>query len=87
MLFETDLTRETMTMIYAQILGRALVRYDESVKSMIPELISATLEVYDVVKAKLKPTPRKLQYVFSQRDAQSIFQGVCTGNPKTISSS
>ena len=42
------------------------------------------LSVYEKVKTELLPTPSKSHYTFNLRDIWRVFQGICSGSAKTI---
>lgn len=49
-----------------------------------PRTVSATVELFTRVVAKLKPTPAKSQYSFNLRDVSRVFQGVTQCNYRTL---
>lgn len=44
------------------------------------------LKIFEYVKSQLLPTPSKSHYTFNLRDIWKVVQGICSANPKNISS-
>ena len=53
-------------------------RFDSqpSLLQLVPSLTSATIDLWQAVKAKMLPTPSKFHYIFNMRDLARVFQGV-----------
>lgn len=47
---------------------------------MARSIVSASVEVYQRIKADLLPTPSKIHYSFNIRDLSKVFQGVITSD-------
>jgi dynein heavy chain, axonemal len=47
------------------------------VVSLVPNVVAATIELYNTVLAELLPTPSKSHYTFNLRDLSKVFQGIC----------
>jgi dynein heavy chain len=54
------------------------------VKSLSPNMVQATLHVYNTISASLLPTPAKSHYTFNLRDLSKVFQGVLQGDPNFV---
>jgi len=80
----TELDKETVTRIFTVLLDYFLKRFSENVKQILPEVVESVLFVYETVKKELLPTPTKSHYTFNLRDISKVFQGICSGNPKSI---
>ena len=81
-----ELEKSTLAAIFDHLLSHSLGRYNEVVKSLIPQLIELQLSLFEQVRAKLLPIPSKPHYQFNLRDISRVFQGVSRSTPKTIDS-
>ncbi|KAJ1529234.1 hypothetical protein ONE63_006036 [Megalurothrips usitatus] len=71
----------------AAIFGTVARWWLSRTERLLPELdrlVSATLDVYDVVLRELLPTPTKTHYTFNLRDLSKVFQGMLMANPKAV---
>lgn len=50
--------------------------FNESVQGVTDALVSATVELYNNIRAELLPTPSKSHYTFNLRDLSKVVQGV-----------
>ena len=57
--------------------------FKSNVIKVASTLVSVTMQVYELTKAKLLPTPAKFHYIFNLRDVSRVFQGVMTV-PKAV---
>ena len=55
--------------------------FSRDVASMGPNMVEATVAVYQEIMKELKPTPTKSHYQFNLRDVSKVFQGILMGNP------
>lgn len=51
---------------------------------MRPQLVTATVELYNAIRAELLPTPNKSHYTFNLRDLGKVVQGLMRADPKTL---
>jgi dynein heavy chain len=78
----TDIEDETITKIFNKITSFYLGRFPENFKTAVPDMIAATLNIYNNVKLSLLPTPSKSHYLFTLRDVSRVFQGCCQASAK-----
>ncbi|KAJ9459042.1 Dynein-1-beta heavy chain [Diplonema papillatum] len=52
--------------------------------SLVPQLVQASVDVYNTICEKLLPTPEKSHYTFNLRDISKVFQGICLATPKRL---
>jgi dynein heavy chain len=57
--------------------------FNEGIQAVSEPLVSATVELYNAIRASLLPTPSKSHYTFNLRDLSKVVQGVMRGDPKT----
>ncbi|CCW70441.1 unnamed protein product [Phytomonas sp. Hart1] len=50
--------------------------FSSSLRSQSNALVSATVDVYETLRDKLKPSPEKSHYTFNLRDMRKVFQGI-----------
>jgi dynein heavy chain len=79
----TNLSKESVTMIFKKIVTAFIGSFGSSIENCIPQLIDSTQIVYNAVATNLKPTPSKSHYTFNLRDISKIMQGVCSSDNKS----
>ncbi|EZA57210.1 Dynein heavy chain 10, axonemal [Ooceraea biroi] len=72
---------ETLNYIYTSILSGHLQTFSEEVKSIADELVQLMLELYEIVRKELLPTPSKFHYIFNMRDLSRIMAGLLQSHP------
>jgi len=60
--------------------------FSKAIVSLKDSMVSSTIDMYDRVTKKFKPTPTKSHYTYNLRDVSKVFQGVFFANPKGIRS-
>lgn len=50
--------------------------FSQSVQAQYKNVVAATIDVYETLVNKLKPTPEKSHYTFNLRDVSKVFQGI-----------
>jgi dynein heavy chain len=78
----TDLGPESIIMIFDKILSAFIGHFSTDVKTNLVPLVQATLNVFNGVAEKLRPTPSKSHYTFNLRDISKIFSGVSSADQK-----
>ena len=79
---------EGMRYIFESILQSFLQtqNFVDVVIKTIPAVVNATIDIYNNVKANLKPSPLKSQYLYSVREMAKTFQFMLMVTPKTLNS-
>jgi dynein heavy chain len=49
------------------------------------QLVAATVQLYNAIRAELLPTPNKSHYTFNLRDMGKVVHGLMRADPKTLS--
>lgn len=58
--------------------------YPKSVENMKENVVAATIQIYNDVQKRFRPTPAKSHYTFNLRDVSKVFQGLSKSNPRAI---
>jgi dynein heavy chain len=61
-----------------------LFHQGEEFAALIQPMVASTIEIYDTIARELLPTPAKSHYTFNLRDLAKVFQGILSGDPKSI---
>ncbi|CUG85918.1 dynein heavy chain, putative [Bodo saltans] len=75
----------TLKKIFGTLMDWILTRgFNAGLRSLSLGIVSATVEVYETLVERLKPTPEKSHYTFNLRDVSKVFQGISMVNPNRI---
>ena len=75
----------TLKKIFGTLLDWILTKgFPSSMRILSQSIVAATVELYETLVEKLKPTPEKSHYTFNLRDVSKVFQGVSMANPLKI---
>ncbi|XP_046962283.1 dynein axonemal heavy chain 2 [Vanessa cardui] len=66
--------------IFGTMLDQHLRDFDEETKTLGKIVLTATIDMFNNIVAKLLPTPSKMHYLFNLRDISKIFQGLLRSN-------
>ncbi|KAG6451929.1 hypothetical protein O3G_MSEX007393 [Manduca sexta] len=66
--------------IFGTMLQQHLYDFDEETKGVGKVVLTATIDMFNNIVAKLLPTPSKMHYLFNLRDISKIFQGLLRSN-------
>ena len=78
-------SNSTILGIFSQVLSAHLDKtYQDSVRKSIPTIISASIDLYEKIVQKLKPTPLKFHYQYNLRDIEKVIQGITLASPATV---
>lgn len=82
----TTIENNSLERIFSTILGTFVSSnfQGEEYASLIQPIVEATIEVYDTIASELLPTPAKSHYTFNLWDLAKVFQGMLSGDPKSI---
>jgi len=72
--------------IYGQMLNGRFPKaeFDAETMAVVRQLTACTIQVWDLLKAKMLPTPAKFHYIFNMRDLSRVFQGILLTPKSTI---
>lgn len=69
-------SKEAIEKIYTSILERHVTEFPDDVRSIVPKITSATLNLYFSICEKLPRTPVKFHYIFNLRDLSRVYEGL-----------
>lgn len=70
-----EMTDKSIARIFQTILGSFAAKYlTEDAGTVACEVVKATIQVYNDIKAQLLPTPSKSHYTFNLRDIAKVVQ-------------
>ena len=72
--------------IYGQMLNGRFPKseFDQELMAVVQKLTKSTIKLWDLLKAKMLPTPAKFHYIFNMRDLSRVFQGILLTPKSTI---
>lgn len=59
-------------------------QYGAGVKSTKDNIVAATIETYQEIIRRFRPTPAKSHYTYNLRDVSKVFQGISKSDPRAI---
>lgn len=80
----TELDLQEVTQIFGTLTRNFLKKYQEPVRNVVDDLVSASIDIYQQVKAELLPTPSKNHYLFNMRDIWRVIQGICGSSNRYV---
>jgi dynein heavy chain len=75
---------QTILRIFNTIMSNFLFEFEESVRAMAKNLVSASISLYDKILAEKLPTPSKFFYTFNLRDLSKTFMGVMKADKSVV---
>ncbi|KAH9163072.1 hypothetical protein LEN26_000647, partial [Aphanomyces euteiches] len=82
-----ELNNENKTIIFSTILSSFLCTFVPEVQKLEPDVVQASIHVYNTICRELLPTPAKSHYTFNLRDLAKIFQGCLMCDSRKIQDS
>ena len=80
-----EMADKSVARIFSSILSSFTAKYfPEAVQTAVPSVITATINIYNQIRAELLPTPSKSHYTFNLRDVAKVIQGLMRADPKTV---
>lgn len=78
----TPFDNESLRQIFNNVVRWCFVTNDINMdlQKLSPKLVQSTIEIYNEVASKLRPTPAKLHYTYNMRDVSKVFQGISLGD-------
>lgn len=58
--------------------------YPKAIQGMRDGIVSNTINIYELIQKKFRPTPAKSHYTYNLRDVSKVFQGISRASPKAI---
>ncbi|XP_012666455.1 dynein heavy chain 6, axonemal [Otolemur garnettii] len=77
-------SEHSLKQIFQAILNGFLYDFLPAVKQTAPNIVEASVEIYNRMSVDLLPTPAKSHYVFNLRDLSKCVQGILQCDPGTI---
>ncbi|XP_014680873.1 PREDICTED: dynein heavy chain 2, axonemal-like [Priapulus caudatus] len=62
--------------IFGSMITQKLQDFEEDVKPIAEVMTQATIDMYNLIVARMLPTPTKIHYLFNLRDISKVFQGL-----------
>ncbi|KAG2439747.1 hypothetical protein HYH02_010624 [Chlamydomonas schloesseri] len=86
-----EMSDNSVSRIFTTILGAFFRKYfGDAVQALTDPVVTATVQLYNSIRAELLPTPTRSHYTFNLRDLSKVVQGVmradprATGDPKQV---
>ncbi|ORY49032.1 hypothetical protein BCR33DRAFT_714104 [Rhizoclosmatium globosum] len=79
-----EMEDESLQRIFSTILGSFLQKFPPEISSKTDAIVSASVHIYNTIRAELLPTPAKSHYTFNLRDLAKVVQGVLSADIKTV---
>ncbi|CAM9568719.1 unnamed protein product [Heterosigma akashiwo] len=76
MVWLPQLTPASMKRVFGAIFGGFVEKTAPHLKEVVPNLVEASVGIYERVEQELLPTPAKSHYTFNLRDLSKVFQGM-----------
>ncbi len=58
--------------------------FSKPIQGMKDTIVTNTINIYQLIQQKFKPTPAKSHYTYNLRDVSKVFQGMTKSSPKAI---
>jgi|Transcript_6477 dynein heavy chain len=59
-------------------------QYSQGVQSCKENMVVATIQTYQEIMRRFRPTPAKSHYTYNLRDVSKVFQGIAKSDPRAI---
>ncbi|KAI8820875.1 dynein heavy chain and region D6 of dynein motor-domain-containing protein [Fimicolochytrium jonesii] len=82
-----EMDNPSLQRIFGTILGSFLNRFSPDIQKQTTPIVSASINIYNTIRAELLPTPAKSHYTFNLRDLAKVVLGVLSADQKSIASS
>ncbi|KAJ3368393.1 Dynein heavy chain 1, axonemal [Kappamyces sp. JEL0680] len=79
-----EMDHQSLELIFNTILGNFLAKFPVEISSLTTSIVSASIAIYDTIRAELLPTPNKSHYTFNLRDLSKVVVGVLNADMKTV---
>ena len=58
--------------------------YPKAIQGMRDGIVSNTINIYELIQKRFRPTPAKSHYTYNLRDVSKVFQGISRASPKAV---
>ncbi|KAJ3275318.1 Dynein heavy chain 1, axonemal [Terramyces sp. JEL0728] len=79
-----EMDHPSLQKIFTTILGTFLNKFSTEISSLTDNIVEASINIYNTIRAELLPTPNKSHYTFNLRDLSKVIQGVLSADQKTV---
>jgi dynein heavy chain len=79
-----DMADDSVEKIFTTMSAYFFFPFSDTVQNMVPFLVKAAINIFQLVGEELLPTPEKSHYIFNLRDLWKIFQGLCSLHVKKV---
>jgi dynein heavy chain len=83
--FISEPSSSVLLSLYSPVLSTHFEKiYPDPIRRSISTIIQSTVELYEKVVNKLKPTPSKFHYKYNLRDVGKVIQGITLATPNSL---
>ncbi|KAG5463924.1 hypothetical protein LSCM1_00097 [Leishmania martiniquensis] len=79
-----DIEDDSMRRIFSSLLESYFSTFAEDVRGKLSSIVTASIEIFDVVVKELKPTPARPHYLFNLRDLAKVMDGLTNATTATV---
>ncbi|KAL7706715.1 dynein heavy chain cytosolic putative [Lotmaria passim] len=79
-----DIEDDSMRRIFLPLLESYFSLFAEEVRAKLSSVVTASIDVFNVVLKELKPTPSRPHYLFNMRDLAKVMDGLTNATPNTV---
>ncbi|EFC47930.1 hypothetical protein NAEGRDRAFT_78559 [Naegleria gruberi] len=84
-----EMQHDSLSKIFSTILNKSYIEPNTSIKDFMTQEIStkfvdSSIELFNIIRKEMLPTPSRSHYTFNLRDLSKVFQGILQANPKKI---
>ena len=84
----TEMSDSSVSRIFTTILGAFFRKYfGDAIQALTDPVVTATVRLYNSIRAELLPTPTRSHYTFNLRDLSKVVQGVMRADPRSTGDS
>ncbi|EAN77952.1 Cytoplasmic dynein 2 heavy chain (DYNC2H1), putative [Trypanosoma equiperdum] len=78
-----EVNEGSMDRIFGSILDAYFKPFSEEVCQLLPQVLKASIAVFNTVTKSLRPTPSRSHYLFNLRDLAKVISGLIMATPET----
>jgi len=76
-IFVVPFQNDSLLRIFTYIMQWFLGKFPQQVSAIGPNVVKATVDLYNAISEEMRPTPAKSHYTFNLRDLSKVHQGIC----------